>query len=374
MFFLFLICFVVSYEFFLSKKVTCWNDVDFKTTEKSLAQSPIIKSIPFYSYLEVLKSERDNQIKKMFKHGVEPFKNPYHFVFFLDKGVKAFSKKPEMVAKNIGALSAYYFSQLMNFKFVPPTVIRDDFLVQLFVENSMDGSGRRKFLSENLTAIEKSDIYVFYFLFGNLDPHSRHILIGKKCNKVALIDNDWLDLSHIQYGDYPFLDYNYKHNNHNNNYKKGMKTRLFSIDDYKNFPFHKVRSLKFSSVDELRRHLEDMELKINFKNVFLKNSEYFLNQTLYFVKWRNIYWVKMNFSFYRQIWKEFKPTVFSNKTIRSLKQINAQNLGAIFYNINKNYGYQINENFKKSYIAMILYRRDVLLHEAKRLEKESLSR
>ena len=247
----------------------------------------------------------------------------------------------------------YYFALLMDFHFVPPTVIKNKNLVQLFIDNQ---EKEKKILLNNLKPIEKSDIYIYYFLFGYVDPSLGNILVGKECNRPALIDNDWFSLSHIQYGDFPFQYYKMPRKDYPN----------LNVKDYKAFPFDKVQFLKNN---EKKKELFQ-ELRFDHKNIFQRHADNLLDETLYFVKWKNAYWLKMNFSFYNTIWKEFQPTVFSKKTLRNLKKIGRYNLNFILSLTDEGDNYKMNEKLKKSYISSILYRRDILLNEAKKLSKK----
>ena len=90
-----------------------------------------------------------------------------------------------------------------------------------------------------------------------------------------------------------------------------------SIEDYKAFPFDKVQSFKNNK--SKRELFQKLGLtKKGRGNIFL--SRKLLDETLYFIKWKNGYWLKKNFSIYKQIWKEFQPTVFSKRTLRNLQK------------------------------------------------------
>ena len=354
LFSLFLICVVSCKILFLIEKDNCWNSINFKKMEKILSQSPIVKSIPFYKYSGIPEYDRKELLSQMMRRGKKT-----HFIFFFNNNIKAFSKKIQKpVEKSIAALAGYHFSQWMNFKLVPPTVIRGEYLTQLFVDSKADRKYREKNLLKTLKPIEKSDIYIYYFLFGGLDPKIGNILIGEKCNKVALVDNDSINLSHIQYGDYPFVMRK----------NKEREFPILNIDDYKKFPFHKVQSLKFSSSQELKMYFQNIGLNMDFKkDVVLTHLNNLSNHTLHIIKWKNIYWLKENLTYHKQLRKDFKPTVFSKKTLRNLKKLSATDLKTVLSHIEEKFNHKMNANFKKSYIASILHRRDVLLKEAKKL-------
>ena len=348
--FIFLIGFITHKIFFPIKDSICWNDINFKKAEETFSKSPIIKAIPFYEYSGVPKHSRKKYLKKFIKKGFSPY-----WILFFDNGLKAFAKSGGF-RRHINTLQTYHFSQLTNFRFVPPTVIRFKHSVQLFIDNSLTKEETKTFLLNNLTPIQKSDIYIFHFLFGLTDPHLENILVSKNCNRPAFIDNDWFTLSYIKYGDYPFIYFNLSK----------MKMPALSIEDYKSFPLDKVQSLNKSSIELWKKHFQNVQIK---KNIFLDYVDDLLNHTLYFVKWRNGYWFKTNFKFYQPMWKKLKPTIFSKKTLKNLKKLNGHDLDAIFSLLEKKYNYKLDENLKKSYISSVLYRKDILLKEAKKLNK-----
>ena len=76
----------------------------------------------------------------------------------------------------------------------------------MFIDNK-NNKKNKKLILHNLKSKEKSDIFIFYFLFGHVNPSPANILIGAKCNRPALIDNDEFVLSIIKYGDFPFVYY-----------------------------------------------------------------------------------------------------------------------------------------------------------------------
>ena len=313
----------------------CWNDINFKKTTKILSKVPI-RLLP----LDIEK-EGVNFFYGIFKNNTKGFYKV---------------KNRQRASSVLTAVRMYHFSRLMEFDFVPPTSILMGNPIQLYIDHDDKKGNTLDFLDKNLIPIEKADIYTYYFLFSNLDPSSGNILIGEKCNKPALVDNDWADISAIKYGDYPFrLISNYN------------SLPNFRIQDFQNFPFHKVNSLKFSNVNELRNYF----VKQNIRNkYFLNNFEYLEDKILHIVKYKSVFWIKMNAG-NTYFWKNFLPKAVSKKTVKNLKKINRRKLNNIFDKTSyiESHGFKLNKYFRNSYISMILHRRDILLKEYSKLPK-----
>lgn len=260
-------------SFFLSpvygKNERCWNDTNFHKMERILSKPPIQ-----LSYLDIRRA------------------NTYFFKLIFRDNIKGFYKirKVSDSSETLSAIRFYLFSRLMDFKFVPPTSIFMCHPVQLYIDNK--GGYGWDFLQENLSSIEKTDIFTFYFLFGGLDPTIHNILLGKICKNPALIDHDSSSISHIKYGDYPFMSFSYN-----------TPKSILSIDDFKNFPFHKA--IELSSFNELRDYFKNENIKRNPDN-FSDNFDNLENKTLHIVKYKNYFWIKKIIL----ITQEFGKTLF----------------------------------------------------------------
>ena len=332
-------------SFQAAKQKKCWNDIDFKKTEKLLRTLPVKNSIPLREHLNL--PERP----------FTPYERPA-FVLILDKNIKAvFKTRCGELPLNCGSeLMAYRFSQLMKFKLVPPTVIRTingkKGTVRLFV----DGVTGQDYNSvKYLTSEQKSDIYTFYFVLGENDAGEKHIILGRNCKKPALIDNDTMITVRaiFKYGDFPFFSYKIKN------------LEVLSLDHPKKwhgFPFDKVKFLKFN-----RPFKESTLKKIfpNMKETFLFILKTFhsdtLNNELHFVKWKNAYWIKLNLIDRKHIFKDFLPTVFSQRTIKQLEKIKVSDLSVPFYN----------KDIPKWYFSGFIHRKNIILKEAQKLRKAS---
>ena len=320
-------------------KKTCWNELNFKAIEQSLLQFSVVQRMPLYKYFGLS------------DHWRSSFSPDF---LLLDKGLKAIFKAKDKKG-SFAALDAYRISQFLGLKLVPPTVMRHfekwktGGTVQLFIDSVLRTEKHN--LLENLTPVQKSNIYVFYFLSGEIDPGRRHILFEKNCAHPALIDNDWRIISHTQYGELPFLYYE----------MEGLGIPILTVKDYKSFPFDKVQSLKDFSRADLEKTFSDIGWKPLIEKLMKKkNNNIIIDNTLHFVKWKNGYWVKILSEDDRYIFKGFKPEVFSKKTLEALKKINRKNMELLVSDYS-------DTNYRQSYINLILYRKNILLTESKKL-------
>lgn len=320
------------------KKSLCWNDIDFKKTEQLLLTSPVLKKISIEKYLNI----------KLF---------PGHsavFVLFFKNDLKGVFKPNRESSQTYSSVMAYRFSQFMEWNLIPPTVIRtiegEKGSIQLFVD-------KKKFDKKSLSPIQKSNIFIHYFVTGDFDVKENHILLGKNCGKPALIDNDKLLSSHtyIPYGDYPFLRYPIKN----------LRFALSNHKEYEQFPIKKVQSVNLSQVNDLSNFLKKTFVGLHMINLNLLSKDFSGkyksdNDNLYFVKWKNSYWIKYNFLWMYLVYKEFPPSVFSKKTICKLKSLNSDVLNSFLppppFSISK------------ETISGILYRRDIILKKSKKFD------
>ena len=329
---------IINQHFQWPKTKQCWNNIDFELAEKQLLLRPVKSKT-------VIKRENPRSDKKP--------------VFLLDLGnnLKAVFKPNRTKAEKASALTAYRFSQFMNFKLVPPTILRTidgmEGIVQFFVE----GVQGMEYYSA-LKLKKKSDIYTFYFVLGETDVGSKHIIFGKNCKEPALIDNDQIMRpSFIQFGDHPFRSYKIKN----------LRYPSFSYRDYGLFSLKQMKILENYSWDQFRKTFNDMdEFYFNeLKNyVVIWNTEYgrIILQTLYFVKWKNLYWIR-DFSYPSVFMLEnFAPVVFRKESLWQLRQLNYSRLVSLL-------PFQIDDSLQKWFISGVLHRRDTVLKEAFKLKK-----
>lgn len=317
-----------------STQSKCWNDVNFKNVERALLLSPVLKIVSIEEHLNIKLSPFSSDI----------------FILFLKNGLKAVFKPNRSNQNLYSAIFSYRFSQFMGWKLVPPTILRTvngkKGSLQLFVDSD-------KLEINKLTPIQKSNIYIHYFILGE-EGKNEHILLGKICKKPALIDNDKaiLNDSFIKYGDYPFVRFPIKN----------LEFSLSSYTDYENFPIENVQSVRLNAASNASQFLK--RTFIGIKPHSFSFFKWYMNNitnsdgNLLFVKWKNSYWIRTNFLIYSLIYKTFVPSVFSKKSIGKLKLLNEDILHSFLPNF----------SISESIIFGILYRRNTILKEASKLK------
>ena len=333
-------------QFSLIKEKQCWNDIDFTKMEKFLKTSKIIEKSVFQAY-----PKKKNKL-------------PIYLLLF-DNGVKAVFKPNRPLLDQVSALRAYHFSQLLNLKLVPPTVVRtvdrERGIVQLFIESEASH------LEDHLSSSQKGDIYLFHVVIGELDPARINTLIGKECKYPALVDNeknmDRQRFSLLQHGDFPY----FKAPTSN---IKQIKSDL-NFFDYESFPFHLAKSVKnFSSLrynlETLKKKLSDIKPK-TVAVLFKEPSGADLSKdTLHYIQWKNTLWFKINFEKFIYLYKNFAFSSPSKQTIKKFKSLNHKDLhflsSTVKKSFNKEEGQKIMEAVKP-FDSFILYRRDMILRE-----------
>ena len=316
----------------------CWSDIDFKETEHRLLSPKVKKITSVYEYLNI----PDRRY------------NPTALLLFLDNGLKAIFKPNRSPNQRQAALMAYRFSQFMNFKFVPPTVTRTingkNGIVRFFVEK-VDELQKKHI--KNLTPVEKSNIYIFYYVLGEWDANKYNVLFEVASGKPVLVDNENnTTVSFIPYGDYPFRSFKIK----------DRKMTISSPEEYAKFPLEKVKKINNNSIIYLKNLLNDMT-ESEFDKYFIpwcfKRRTFLHDGNMYFVQWNNAYWIRHNFMYYMEIFKDFLPTVFSEETIEQLKNLDCKTLESFLPDF----------SIKKAIIFGILHRRNVVLREAYKLNR-----
>ena len=322
------------------KAQLCWNDINFKKIEKILKTSEIVKKSIFHAHAK--------------KH-----KSLYQISF--NNGIRAIFKPNRSTLDQVSALRAYYLSQLLNLKLVPPTVIRtidgESGIVQLFIESN---SGN---LRDPFNSFQKGDIYLFYTILGELDPAMGNVLIGKNCKIPALIDNEKniAGLSVIQRGDFPYV------------LIRGLLSdKLISnlTFHYDNFPFYRVKSVKkISSLRnnlELKKRMPDIKLEtftLLYESIIEKSL---YNDTYYFVTWMNTFWQKNNYNKFSYLYKNFSYFTPSKQTVKKFKSLNRGNLHFLSFLVTRSFTKKDRLEIRKAvkpYDDFFLYRRDRILRQ-----------
>lgn len=333
---------IVWNYFVIDNKEKCWNDIDFKKVEQLLLISPIKKKISIKSY-----------------NG----EKPDVFLLFFKNGMKAIFKPERDIMEQASALRGYQLSQVLNFKLIPPTVIRtingERGMVRFFVE----GIPGDRYNLRDLKSFEKNAIYSFYFILGEIDHAEKDIVIGKNCNRPALFDSDenMMLFSFIQYGDFPFFRYSIP----------SLPVIDLNVSDYKQFPFDKVKTVEQISTIEPKKIQNIFSyMPFDFIEELTDSFDYpVVDDTLYYVRWKNALWIKLNLNDVNYIYKDFIPSFFSKKTIRSLKNLNQSNLNSLSSTIETYFDDKETKIILKRLIQsnnLILYKKDLLLEQFKK--------
>ena len=331
----------VNYLFYNKNSLKCWNNINFKKIEESLRYYPIKGKTPMKKY---------NTGEK-----------PDIFLVSFDNGLKAVFKPNRNIIEQASTLRAYFLSQLLKFHLVPPTVIRtidqERGILQLFIEGKIG----YKYDLENLSPHYKDNIYFFNFLIGSFDSDPDDTIVGKNCKTPALIDSDgnMVLFSLIEYGDFPYLRMPIL----------GLKNiTSLKKENFEKFPFDQFNTIKnISSVrtEKLRKIFFNIK-RNNYIDLFDEpfHPNDLIDDTLYYIKWKNAYWIKYNSSELKYIYKDFVPTSISQKTIQQLKQLNRSNL-ALFSPIIKEYFDEKDSLFVlkniKTIDNLLLYKKEILL-------------
>ena len=335
---------IMSVKEFTMEKQRCWNDIDFKKTEEMLLNSVIHRKVPLHKYKN--ESEDISFFLSKLVSLLKGKRNYNYFVLYLDNNLKAIFKPNKGLEAMASALLAYHFSQFMNLKLVPPTVIREingeKGAVQLFIDGV---DGRNYDAVKKLHPTQKSDIYTFYFVLGDHNVHKPNQLFGKNCREPALIDNEnIIGNTFIAFGDYPFIAL------------RGIKAkRQFQHLELKHFPMSQVKSVKkpitYTKIKRIFHGLRDDRLRIMLDTDLDDNK-------FYYVKWKGHYWLKQNNLNIKHIFKDMVPSAFQKSTLEKLKKLKKLDLENIKPSL-FDYPYPIPENV----ISGILYRKDLLLKQ-----------
>lgn len=209
-----------------------WDDhLDLQTIEDRLQNEEITHAERISHYLE--------------KQG-KASKASNHMLFvMLESGLKAVFKPGEYA---YAEAAAYRANKALGQRLVPPTVLRTvngkEGSLQFLVESKGD---LRKIphgadLINKVSAKDRSDMKIFYFVFGQWDAHIGNQLVNIHHDKahLALIDNAGiLHRSYAHYGDYFFIE-------------KGTNEQIASLCT-PSFPFDQVKTIRAKSVEGLRK-------------------------------------------------------------------------------------------------------------------------
>ncbi len=178
-----------------------WDDtLDLKSIEEQLRTQPIVALKDMREYLSE-QNKKAHYTKKV-------------YLATLANGLKAVFKPEDELRFSYGEIAAYKASIWLGQRLVPPTVLREyqgkRGSLQFFVESPFDllKSRHNKTAFTLLSEKEKSDMYLFYFIFGQWDNHAGNQIIAyhKGRAKLALIDNAAIiTWSKTRYGYHSFI-------------------------------------------------------------------------------------------------------------------------------------------------------------------------
>ena len=243
---------------------TKWHDrIDFKNTEALLASGNIVRKIPISEYL----TERGQKAQ-----GTTP-------VFFvdLDNGIRGVWKK-DVAGSAYAEVAAYQISNLLGFKLVPPTILREvnnelgsfQYFVEASFLKSTPEPARNDLLNMN----------ALYFLMGQWDRHSGNQIIDK-AGGLALIDNTGIQSPvEWQLGQFPFIAFS--------KLSESGK-RLERLDEQ--FPQGKTEELNSPNEEEFfAAMMKYTDLKVaKYYWEIIKNWH---NQSFSLVPWKGHLWVR----------------------------------------------------------------------------------
>ena len=327
----------------------CWNNIDFTSTEKLLQTLPVKQKIPLFLYF----SNKQAIVERYKRSG-----NSMPFILIFENNMKAVFKPNRPLLDQVSALRAYHFSQLLDLKLVPPTVVRtvegERGIVQLFIENAQI-KDKEKHLKTVATSL-KHNIYFFYVLIGELNISPSQILFDKNCNQPALIDNEknLATFSVINMGDFPYI--------------RVPDDQEFDLsnDEYEEFPFREAKTIKnvsSVSIKSLKKIFPKVSPNLRYLN---NNREAFDEDILYYIRYKESLFVKKYYNKYNYLYKDFVPASISKNTFEKLKSLNHSSLQSIpykkFFNDRE---VVVILKYVQSFDKLILYKRDRVLDNVK---------
>ena len=354
---------ILDFSGIVTKKTedNCWNDIDFEKTEKKLLESSIKSKIPFYEYYKNQELDKGREMGEIEESSFFISRKRKHynkkalFVLFYHNGLKAVFKennKHKKVPYGLHkSMTAYDISKFLNLRIVPPTVMRsideEWGSVQLFVENIKDYPPEHL---DNLNSVQKSNLYLFLFLTGNIDPSYNNILISKTCLLPVVADNDSLSPSAlIQYGKIPFMGF-----------PIDGKYSVLDRKDYELAPYYKAVPLKSADFETLKALFPGL----SFKHINKVRRNFIRNNNISYFRYKSYYFVK----YPRDIYKHFLPiknySDYSPQTIKKVKLLNEKILKELAI------GYLKEDT---NFINGVLHRRELFLNEIKKLKEKELS-
>ena len=254
----------------------------------------------------------------------------------LEHGLKGVCKKGE---SKYAEIAAYKASKALGLTLVPPTIMRTidgiEGSLQHYIASSVDllnTKGSQSF--KKLNPKDKSDMKIFYYVFGQWDTHQGNQIISDK-GCLSLIDNEGMNRRvYNKYGDYPFIE-------------KGENSTLPSIKT-DTFPYDKAITIRPHSYHQLDTlfspYINSKQIKVLWEK----------RKSITYVIWQDTLWIYMNKHPLRT-----KTKYYYASTLEKLKQLDRAKLAAIWSE-----GLPTDPTYYEKIITLTLERRDELLEAA----------
>ena len=294
-------------------------------------------------------SEKDMHAVLEIDHKKSDFEGEVRVVE-LENGLKGVfkacaTKKEEDMKDAYAEVAAYQASIKLGFPYVPPTVIREiakkKGSLQLFVKTTIDPSSEDNFQKawEELNEEEKTNLKVFYFVFGQWDTGPHNSLIWRQDRKIHLIaiDNSGIgNQQYVKYGQLPFVRTIYN-------------DALETDDWHKDFPFEEAQIIEDPTLENLRK-VFGKRLPDSFYSSFKGYAHPFR-----YVIYKNSIWRQFHYNDTQERFINVGVlNDFSDKTKEKLRLLNLSVLHEIFTVEGK-------VRFSDEHLRAILERRDQIL-------------
>lgn len=284
-------------------------------------QIKIIKRIPMQEFLQ--------------NKGYIVHFNSQVFYVELSSDEKAVLKKvPPRQA--VAEVAAYRACNFLEFSFVPPTKIyvenQTAASIQKYLEPSIDlaKDENYRWVLSHLSAEERANIDIFYFVFGQWDPDGSNGIAVKVSEKfhLFLIDNAAMGFEQkVRFGEHPFV-------------------KVWPANYYKreenHFPFEQVRSISPDS-QTLQKELGDI---LTLENISELSKVRWGN--IHFILWKGHFWRQFRFG------KPLVPEIYPASTVEKLKKLTLPIVQSFFRN-------EIGTQFSEEFFNDILDRRDQVI-------------
>lgn len=304
--------------------------LDFQNIEERLKNEPIVKVRGISDYLRSL-GKNVKADKNYIKH------------VRLQSGLQGVFKTGW---QRYGERAAYKACKALGQRLVPPTVMRtidgQEGSLQFFVDSSIDlkkGSNADHYF-DLLDPKDRSDMHIFYFVFGQWDAHKGNQIITKSKHNLhlALIDNAVIYFrQHIRYGDFPFV-------------AKGAANPTVNAPCTPSFPFASAKKVRARSFKKLHEVFSPFTSHEYIRELYQDADS---SDTVTYCLWCDKLWVKQ-----RQRKSNYTKKYYAS-TLEAYKKLSRDVLEEIWSDCMK-----FDPDHCNELIDLILERRDQLLEAA----------